>query len=191
VPVLRARSPTKRLTKSSERRWRPPPGGTHWRTRDLAARVGLPQTAVSRIWRAFALQPHRPETFKLSKNPQFIEKVRDIVGLYLNPPDRALVRSADEKAQIPARDPVVPVVPVHPGQLERYTHDYARHGTSDLFAALDIKAGTVIDETHRRPRSTEFRHFLDTIDRRAPDDERDVHLILDNSWPIQPVNATP
>jgi transposase len=146
----------------------------------LAARAGLTQTAVSRIWRAFALAPHRAETFKLSKDPQFIEKVRDVVGLYLNPPDRALLLAVDEKTQIPAREPTAPVVPMQPGQLERHTHDYVRHGTTDLFAALDVRAGTVIGETHRRHRSTEFRHFLDTIDRNTPA-ALDVHLILDNS----------
>ncbi len=136
---------------------------THWSTRLMATQAGLSQTAVSRIWRAFALQPHRAEAFKLSKDPQFIEKVRDIVGLYLDPPERALVLAVDEKTQIPAREPTAPVVPMQPGQLERHTHDYIRHGTTDLFAALDVRAGTVIGETHRRHRSIEFRHFLDTI----------------------------
>ena len=158
----------------------PPPDGTHWSTRGMAARVGLSQTAISRIWRAFALQPHRAEAFKLSKDPQFIEKVRDIVGLYLDPPDRALVLAVDEKTQILAREPTAPVVPMQPGQLERHTHDYVRHGTTDLFAALDVRAGTVIGETHRRHRSMEFRHFLDTIDQHTPA-ALAVHLILDNS----------
>jgi len=157
-----------------------PPVGTHWSTRGMAARVGLSQTAVRRIWRAFALRPHRAEAFKLSTDPQFVEQVRDIVGLYLNPPDRALLLAVDEKPQIPAREPTAPVVPMQPGQLERHTHDYVRHGTTDLFAALDVRAGTVIGETHRRHRSTEFRHVLDTIDRQTPA-ALDVHLILDNS----------
>ncbi|MBX6330623.1 MAG: IS630 family transposase [Gemmatimonadaceae bacterium] len=157
-----------------------PPDGPHWSTRGMAARVGLSQTAVSRIWRAVALQPHRAETFTLSTDPQFVEQVRDIVGLDLDPPDRALVLAVDEKTQIPARAPTAPVVPMHPGQLERHTHDYVRHGTTDLFAALDVRAGTVIGETHRRHRSTEFRHFLDAIDQHTPA-ALDVHLILDNS----------
>jgi transposase len=157
-----------------------PPNATHWSTRTLARAVGLSQTAVSRIWRAFALQPHRRETFKLSRDPLFVEKVRDIVGLYLAPPDRALVLCVDEKPSIQAVEGTAPVVPGRPGQVERYTHDYVRHGTTDLFAALDVKAGTVIAETHRRHRSVEFRKFLDTIDRTTPP-ELDLHLILDNS----------
>ncbi len=157
-----------------------PPNGTHWSTRLLAQQLGMSQTAVSRIWRAFALQPHRTETFKLSRDPQFVEKVRDVVGLYLQPPDRALVLCVDEKTQIQAREPTAPVLPMRPGELERHTHDYVRHGTRDLFAALDVKAGTVIAETHRRHRSREFRTFLDTIDAGVPA-ELDVHLVLDNS----------
>jgi transposase len=156
------------------------PGATHWSTRTLARTAGMSQTAVSRIWRAFGLQPHRSETFKLSRDPQFVEKVRDVVGLYLNPPDRALVLCVDEKTQVQAREPTAPAVPTGRGQVEQRTHDYVRHGTTDLFAALDIKAGTVIAETHRRHRSAEFRHFLDTIDRAVPAG-LDVHLVLDNS----------
>jgi transposase len=158
----------------------PPANATHWSTRTMARRAGLSQSAISRIWRAFALVPHRVETFKLSADPLFIEKVRDIVGLYLHPPDRALVLCVDEKPQIPAREPTAPVLPLRPGQVERHTHDYLRHGTTDLFAALDLKAGTVIGETHRRHRSVEFRHFLDTIDRHTSR-ALDVHLVLDNS----------
>jgi len=157
-----------------------PADGAPWSTRGMAKRAGMSQTAVSRIWRAFALAPQRVELFKLSKDPQFIEKVRDIVGLYLDPPERALLLAVDEKTQIPAREPTAPIVPMRPGQVERHTHDYIRHGTTDLFAALDVRAGTVIGETHRRHRSTEFRHFLDTIDRNTPA-ELDVHLILDNA----------
>jgi transposase len=157
-----------------------PPNATHWSTRLLARQLGMSQTAVSRIWRAFALQPHRSEAFKLSRDPQFVEKVRDVVGLYLAPPDRALVLCVDEKTQIQAREPTGPVLPMRPGQLERHTHDYVRHGTRDLFAALDVKAGTVIGETHRRHRSVEFRKFLDTIDAAVPG-EFAVHLVLDNS----------
>jgi transposase len=157
-----------------------PPAGTHWSTRQLAARVGLSQTAVSRIWRAFGLAPHRTETFKLSRDPLFIDKVRDVVGLYLHPPARALVLCVDEKPQIQATTGTAPVVPMRPGQPERRTHDYIRHGTRDLFAALDVKAGTVIGELHARHRSEEFRHFLDTVDANTPRD-LDLHLVLDNA----------
>ena len=157
-----------------------PPDATHWSTRRLAAAAGMSQTAVSRIWRAFALRPHRAETFKLSTDPLFIEKVRDIVGLYLNPPDRALVLCVDEKPQIQAKAPTAPVLPMRPGQVERRTHDYLRHGTTDLFAALDVKAGRVIGACRPRHRSLEFRAFLDQIDANVPA-ELDVHLILDNA----------
>src|ERR671929_902359 len=118
-----------------------PADATHWSTRGLARATGLSQTAVVRIWRAFALKPHRTETFKLSTDPLFVEKVRDIVGLYLNPPDRALVLCVDEKPSIPAREPTAPILPTRPGQVERRTHDHVRHGTTDLFAALDIQSG--------------------------------------------------
>lgn len=156
-----------------------PRDATHWSTRSMAKRCGMSQSAVSRIWRAFALQPHRSKTFKLSSDPLFIEKVRDIVGLYLNPPDRALVLSVDEKSQIQALDRTQPLLPMRPGQIERRTHDYRRHGTTSLFAALDVKAGTVIGQCYRRHRSVEFRKFLDTIDAGVPAG-LDVHLILDN-----------
>ena len=145
----------------------------------MAKTAGLTQSAVSRIWRAFALQPHRTETFKLSKDPLFIEKVRDIVGLYLDPPDRALVLCVDEKSQIQALDRTQPILPMRPGQIERRTHDYTRYGTTSLFAALDMKTGQVIGECHRRHRSIEFRRFLDTINDAVPPD-LDIHLILDN-----------
>ena len=157
-----------------------PRDATHWSTRAMAKRSGLTQTAISRIWRAFALQPHRVETFKLSKDPLFIEKVRDIVGLYLNPPDRALVLCVDEKTQIQALDRTQPVLPMRPGHRERRTHDYTRHGTTTLFAALNTKSGKVIGALHRRQRAREFRKFLDIIDARVPT-ALDVHLILDNS----------
>jgi transposase len=156
-----------------------PRDATHWSTRSLAAEAGLSRSTVSRIWRAFALQPHRSETFKLSKDPLFVEKVRDIAGLYLNPPDRALVLCVDEKSQIQALDRTQPLLPMRPGQIERRTHDYKRHGTTSLFAALDVKTGKVIGECHRRHRSAEFRKFLDTIDQSVPP-RLDVHLILDN-----------
>ena len=156
-----------------------PKDATHWSTRSLAAQAGLSRSTVSRIWRAFALQPHRSETFKLSKDPLFIEKVRDIVGLYLNPPDRALVLCVDEKSQIQALDRTQPLLPMRPGQAERRSHDYKRHGTTSLFAALNTKTGAVIGECHRRHRSVEFRKFLDTIEQNLPA-SLDVHLILDN-----------
>jgi transposase len=158
---------------------RTPRDATHWSTRAMAKSAGLSQSAVARIWKAFALQPHRVETFKLSKDPLFIDKVRDIVGLYLAPPERALVLCVDEKSQIQALDRSAPVLPLRPGQAERRTHDYVRHGTTTLFAALDAKAGTVIGECHLRHRAIEFRRFLDTIDAAVPAD-LEVHLILDN-----------
>lgn len=156
-----------------------PADATHWSTRSMAKRTGLTQSAVSRIWRAFALQPHRSETFKLSTDPLFIEKVRDIVGLYLNPPDRAVVLCVDEKTQVQALDRTAPLLPMRPGQIERRTHDYVRHGTTSLFAALNTKTGEVLGQCHRRHRSIEFRKFLDRIDQAVPR-ELDVHIVLDN-----------
>ena len=164
------------LTLTLEKR---PHDATHWSTRSMAKRCGLSQSAVSRIWRAFALQPHRAETFQLSKDPLFIEKVRDIVGLYLNPPDKALVLCVDEKTQIQALDRSQPLLPMRPGQAERRTHDYVRHGTTALFAALEVKSGRIVGDFHARHRSVEFRKFLDRIETTVPD-ELDVHLILDN-----------
>jgi transposase len=145
----------------------------------MAKACGLSRSTVHRIWHAFALQPHRTETFKLSKDPLFIEKVRDIVGLYLNPPDRALVLWVDEKSQIQALDRSQPLLPMRPGQVERRTHDYVRPGTTTLFAALDAKSGTVIGDLHRRHRAIKFRQFLDTIDTAVPE-ELAIHLIVDN-----------
>lgn len=156
-----------------------PADATHWSTRSMAKATGLNQTAISRIWRAFALQPHRSEAFKLSRDPLFIDKVRDIVGLYLDPPDRALVLCVDEKSQIQALERTAPLLPMRPGVAERRAHDYLRHGTTTLFAALDAKTGKVIGELHRRHRSGEFRKFLDTIETKVPA-ELDVHLIMDN-----------
>jgi transposase len=156
-----------------------PRDATHWSTRSMAAKAGMSQSAISRIWRAFALQPHRTETFKLSNDPLFVEKVRDIVGLYLDPPDKALVLCVDEKSQIQALDRTQPLLPMRPGQAERRSHDYVRHGTTTLFAALDVKTGKIVGECYRRHRATEFRRFLDRIDAAVPDD-LDVHLILDN-----------
>lgn len=156
-----------------------PRDATHWSTRSMARELGMSQSAISRIWRAFSLQPHRSETFKLSSDPLFIEKVRDIVGLYLSPPDRALVLCVDEKSQIQALDRTRPLLPLRPGQAERRTHDYVRHGTTSLFAALDVKTGKIIGACHRRHRAVEFRKFLDCIEAAVPP-ELDVHLVLDN-----------
>ena len=156
-----------------------PQGQTHWSTRELAKTTGLSRMTISRIWRAFGLQPHRSDTFKLSPDPLLIEKVRDIAGLYIHPPDHALVLCVDEKSQIQALDRTQPLLPMQPGQLERGTHDYKRHGTTSLFAALDLKTSRVIGQFHHRHRSVEFRRFLDTIEAQVPAD-LDVHLILDN-----------
>jgi transposase len=156
-----------------------PRDATHWTTRGMAKAVGLSDTTVLRIWRAFGLQPHRSDTFKLSTDPQLVEKVRDIVGLYLNPPEGAIVLCTDEKSQIQALDRTQPILPMRPGLPELRTHDYRRHGTTSLFAALDVATGKVIGATHRRHRSAEFRSFLDRIDREVPA-ELDVHLVLDN-----------
>jgi len=156
-----------------------PKDATHWSTRSLAKASGLSRSSVHRIWQAFGLRPHRFGSFKLSTDPLLIEKIRDIVGLYLDPPDRALVLSVDEKPQIQALDRSQPVLPMRPGQIERRTHDYVRHGTTSLFAALNVKTGKIIAEQHRRHRSIEFRKFLDTIDGNVPA-TFDVHLVLDN-----------
>jgi transposase len=156
-----------------------PKDATHWSTRSLAKAAGLSRSSVHRIWQAFGLRPHRSESFKLSTDPLLIEKVRDIVGLYLDPPDRALVLSVDEKPQIQALDRSQPILPMRPGQIERRTHDYTRHGTTSLFAALNVKTGKIIAEHHRRHRSIEFRKFLDTIDANVPK-TLDIHLVLDN-----------
>jgi transposase len=158
----------------------PTGAATHWSTRSLAKTAGMSQSAVSRIWRAFGLQPHRCETFKLSRDPLFVDKVRDIVGLYLNPPDRALVLCVDEKPQIQAKSPTAPILPMRPGQVERHTHDYVRYGTTDLFAALDICSGRVMGECRARHTAQDFRAFLDTIDQNVPAD-LEVHVILDNA----------
>jgi transposase len=156
-----------------------PRGETHWSTRGLAKATGLSRMTISRIWHAFGLQPHRTDTFKLSPDPQLIDKVRDIVGLYMNPPEHALVFCVDEKSQIQALDRTQPLLPLQPGQVERGTHDYKRNGTTSLFAALELKTNQVIGQLHRRHRSLEFRKFLDTIESRAPAG-LDVHLIVDN-----------
>jgi len=156
-----------------------PRGQTHWSTRELAKATGLSRMTISRIWHAFGLQPHRSTTFKLSPDPQLIEKVRDIVGLYMNPPEHAVVFCVDEKSQIQALDRTQPLLPMRPGQAERRTHDYKRHGTTSLFAALDLKTSRVIGQLHRRHRSAEFRKFLDRIELQVPG-HLDVHIIADN-----------
>lgn len=156
-----------------------PSNATHWSTRGMAQAMGMSQTAVSRIWRAFGLQPHRQETFKLSTDPLFVEKTRDIVGLYLNPPVKALVLCVDEKSQIQALDRTQPILPMAPGMAERRTPDYLRYGTTTLFAALDVATGKVIGELHRRHRSSEFLRFLRTIDASIPAGI-EAHLVMDN-----------
>ena len=156
-----------------------PPNATHWSTRAMAKRAGLSQSTVSRIWRAFGLQPHRTETWKLSADPNFVAKVRDVVGLYLDPPESALVLCVDEKTQVQATSRTAPVLPTVPGTPERRSHDYTRHGTTALFAALDAASGRVIAQMHRRHRHQEFRRFLERIDAEVPT-ELDVHLVLDN-----------
>jgi len=156
-----------------------PRGQTHWSTRGLAQASGLSRMTISRIWHAFGLQPHRSETFKLSPDPLLIEKVRDVVGLYMNPPDHALVFCVDEKSQIQALDRTQPLLPLRPGQAERRTNDYQRHGTTSLFAALELKTSRVIGQLHRRHRSAEFRQFLDVIETAVPA-ELEAHIIMDN-----------
>jgi transposase len=156
-----------------------PKGATHWSSRMLAAKTGLSQSTISRIWRAFGLKPHRSESFQLSNDPLLIEKVRDIVGLYLDPPHRALVLCVDEKSQIQALSRSQPVLPMRAGQLERRTHDYMRHGTTSLFAALDIATGNILGKCYRHHRSIEFLDFLKKIDTAVPA-EMDIHLVLDN-----------
>jgi transposase len=158
-----------------------PDDATHWSTRGMAAACGLSPTAVGRIWRAFGLKPHLHETFKLSTDPFFVEKVRDVVGLYLNPPERAIVLSVDEKSQVQALDRTQPLLPMTPGQAERGTHDYVRHGVTSLFAALNVATGEVIGRCYRRHRQQEFVKFLEAINAAIPQQEGvAVHLILDN-----------
>lgn len=158
-----------------------PDNATHWSTRSMAQRVGLSQSAIVRIWHAFGLQPHKSETFKLSSDPFFVEKVRDVVGLYLKPPERAIVLSVDEKSQVQALDRTQPLLPLTPGQAERHTHDYERHGTTSLFAALDVATGAVIGKCYRRHRQQEFVRFLEEIEATIPDEEGvTIHLIMDN-----------
>ena len=156
-----------------------PADATHWSIRSMAKEVGLSHTTIRRIWTAFGLQPHRAETFKLSRDPLFVDKVRDIVGLYLSPPNRALVLCVDEKSQIQALDREQPVLPMMPGMPERQTHNYLRHGTTSLFAAFDIATGFVIGKCYKRHRAKEFLDFLKEIDANVPDD-LDIHIVMDN-----------
>ncbi|MDX0840433.1 IS630 family transposase [Sinorhizobium medicae] len=156
-----------------------PKDATHWSIRSMSAEMGLSHTTIRRIWAAFGLQPHRSETFKLSTDPLFVDKVHDIVGLYLSPPNRAIVLCVDEKSQIQALDREQPVLPMAPGVAERRTHTYTRHGTTSLFAALDIATGAVIGKCYKRHRATEFLDFLKQIDRHMPEGP-DVHIVMDN-----------
>lgn len=156
-----------------------PRDATHWSTRSMAAAVGLSQTSVSKIWRAFGLKPHATEDFKLSPDPQFIDKVRDVVGLYLNPPDAAVVLCVDEKTQVQALDRTAPVLPLLPGVPERRTHDYRRNGTTNLYAALNVASGQVITSMTARHRAEEFRRFLNLIDKQVPEG-LEIHVVLDN-----------
>lgn len=165
-----------------------PADATHWSTRSMARATGVSASSVHRIWQAFSLQPHRSETFKLSSDPQFVEKVRDIVGLYLDPPEKALVICVDEKSQIQALDRTQPLLPMRPGQIERRTHDYERHGTTTLFAGLiaaitaetAVKPGSVIGTCMPRHRAQEFRRFLNELERNIPE-ALDVHVVMDNA----------
>lgn len=166
------------ITKTLETK---PAHATHWSTRGMAQATGLSQTAISRIWRAFALQPHRTETFKFSTDPLFVDKVRDVVGLYLSPPDKAIVLAVDEKSQVQALDRSQPLLPLEPGRPERHTHDYARHGTTSLFAALNVATGQVIGACHPRHRHQEFLRFLKQIEQTIPEEPGlTIHLVMDN-----------
>jgi transposase len=156
-----------------------PPNATHWSRASMAARSGLSKSTIGRIWRRFDLKPHLVDGFKLSTDPQFVAKVVDVVGLYHNPPERAVVLCVDEKSQIQALDRSQPVLPMMPGMPERRTHDYTRHGTTSLFAAFNIADGTVISELHRKHRAVEFKKFLVAIDKAVPAD-LDVHVVCDN-----------
>ena len=164
------------ITKTLESK---PAHATHWSTRSMAAVSGVPRTSVGRIWRAFGLKPHLTDTFKLSTDPWFTEKVRDITGLYLNPPDRAIVLSVDEKSQVQALDRTQPLLPLAPHQAEQHTHDYVRHGTTSLFAALNVATGEVFGQCHRRHRHQEFIKFLNAIADQMPL-EQEIHIVMDN-----------
>ena len=156
-----------------------PRDATHWSTRSMARATGYAPSTINRIWRAFSLQPHRSKTFKLSADPYFVDKTRDIVGLYVDPPQHAMVLCVDEKSQVQALDRTQPLLPLRPGQIERRTHDYKRHGTTSLFAALDIATGRVIGQCYQRHRSTEFRKFLNHVEANVPPD-LEIHIVMDN-----------
>ena len=156
-----------------------PRDATHWSTRSMARATGYAPSTIHRMWQAFSLQPHRSETFKLSADPYFVDKVRDIVGLYVDPPQHALVLCVDEKSQVQALDRTQPLLPLRPGQVERRTHDYKRNGTTSLFAALDVATGRVIGQCYRRHRSAEFRKFLDHVEANVPPD-LEIHIVMDN-----------
>ncbi|MDT0470249.1 IS630 family transposase, partial [Streptomyces gibsoniae] len=156
-----------------------PKNATHWSRASMANKSGLSKSTIGRIWRDFGLKPHLADTFKLSTDPLFVEKVVDVVGLYHNPSEKAVVLCVDEKSQVQALDRSQPVLPMMPGMPERRTHDYVRHGTTTLFAAFNIADGTVIGETHRQHRATEFKKFLTTIDKTVPEG-LDVHVVCDN-----------
>ncbi len=159
-----------------------PKNATHWSTRSMAEATGMSQTAIVRIWHAFGLQPHRTSTFKLSKDPQFIDKVRDIVGLYLDPPDRAIVLCVDEKSQVQALDRLQPMLPMTCGSPERHTHDYARHGTTSLYSALDVATGKVIGKCSRRHRAKDFLRFMNQVDKAIlEEDGVQLHIVMDNA----------
>ena len=158
---------------------RQPADATHWSRASMAKESGLSKSTVGRIWQAFGLKPHLVDTFKICNDPQFIDKVRDVVGLYLDPPEKALVLCVDEKSQIQALDRSAPVLPMMPGLPERRTHDYLRHGITTLFAALDVATGEINGSIHRRHRAAEFKKFLTKLDKQIPA-ELDVHLICDN-----------
>jgi transposase len=158
---------------------RQPSDATHWSRASMAAETGLSKSTVGRIWKAFGLKPHQVDTFKISNDPQFIDKVRDVVGLYLDPPEKALVLCVDEKSQIQALDRSSPVLPMMPGMPERRTHDYVRHGITTLFAALNVATGEITGSIHRRHRAAEFKKFLTKLDNTVPAD-LDIHLICDN-----------
>jgi transposase len=165
------------ITKTLEEQ---PADATHWSTRSMARATGMSQTAISRIWRAFGLKPHLVQTWKLSSDPQFIDKVRDIVGLYLNPPEAAVVLCVDEKSQIQALERTAPVLPLMPGSPQRRSHDYTRHGTTNLYAALKLASGLVISQMTARHRAAEFKRFLARLDQAVPAG-LEVHVICDNS----------
>ena len=156
-----------------------PRDATHWSTRSMAQATGYAPSTINRIWRAFSLQPHRSETFELSADPYFVDKTRDIVGLYVDPLQHAMVLCVDEKLRVQVLDRTQPLLPLRPGQVERRTHDYKRHGTTSLFVALDIATGKVIGQCYRRHRSTEFREFLNHVEANVPSD-LEIHIVMDN-----------